>query len=90
VFKASRTVPLGMSVFPKDLFYIPRSWAASAANLVFHKVHHSGGHFAARERPETFADDLRKMFGRGGPAFGVVPGCNGYRSKGAAQARAKL
>lgn len=49
------------------------SLAAAFGNLVFWKVHRSGGHFASHERPEAFAADLREMFGRGGPAYGVVP-----------------
>ena len=35
--------------------------------------HDAGGHFAAYEQPEALVDDLRKMFGNGGPAAGVVP-----------------
>lgn len=48
-------------------------------NIVFDGFsHESGGHFAAYEQPESLADDLRKMFGKGGPAFGVVSGKTGY------------
>lgn len=54
------------------------SWARSIGNLVCESVHESGGHFAAHEKPEALVDDLRKMFGIGGPAFGVVPGKSGY------------
>lgn len=32
----------------------------------------------ARERPEWLARDLKRMFGKGGGAFGVVAGRNGY------------
>ena len=32
----------------------------------------------ALERPEWLARDLRKMFGKGGGAAGVVEGKNGY------------
>ena len=46
--------------------------------LVFQVEHEKGGHFAAFERPEDLAGDLRKMYGTGGPAHGVVPGKNGY------------
>jgi len=51
-----------------------------APNLVFEAEHDSGGHFAAHEKPEELVGDLRKMFGKGGPAFGVVPGKVGYAS----------
>ena len=47
-------------------------------NLVFESHHKSGGHFAATERPEELVQDLRNMFGKGGPAFAVVPGKTGY------------
>ena len=46
--------------------------------VVFESEHEKGGHFAAFERPEDLASDLRKMYGKGGPAHGVVQGKNGY------------
>ncbi len=46
--------------------------------VVFESEHESGGHFAAFEKPEAIAGDLRKMFGKGGPAYGVVTGKDGY------------
>ena len=47
-------------------------------NLVFEREHSKGGHFAAHEQPEVLVSDIRMMFGKGGPAFGVVSGCSGY------------
>lgn len=47
-------------------------------NIVFTADHKSGGHFAAYEKPEELVDDLRKMFGKGGGAFGAVKGKTGY------------
>jgi hypothetical protein len=44
------------------------------------KTHESGGHFAAYEKPEELVDDVRTMFGRGGPAFDVVKGKSGYKA----------
>ena len=46
--------------------------------MVFDKEHDEGGHFAAYEKPELLAGDLREMFGKGGPAFGVVKEFKGY------------
>ena len=43
--------------------------------------HDKGGHFAAFEVPEYLVADLRKMFGAGGPAFGVVSGKSGYKGR---------
>jgi hypothetical protein len=54
------------------------SWTKNKLNVVFESQHESGGHFAAHERPQELARDLRAMFGRGGPAFGVVTGKDGY------------
>lgn len=47
-------------------------------NVVFESDHRAGGHFAAWEKPEELADDVRKMFGKGGPAYGVVLNKHGY------------
>ena len=46
--------------------------------LVFEADHPAGGHFAAYEQPAALVGDLRKMFGKGGNAFGVVTGKTGY------------
>jgi len=72
------SIPTGHSYFPKELSVLPRYWLKSP-NLVFESQHESGGHFAAYERPEALVGDLRKMFGRGGPAFGVVGSHNGFK-----------
>ena len=49
-----------------------------AGPVVFENVHEKGGHFAAHEQPELLVADIRKMFGKGGGAFGVVPGRSGF------------
>jgi len=53
------------------------SWLRTP-KLVFESEHESGGHFAAHEKPEELVEDVRRMFGRGGGAFGVVQGKEGY------------
>ena len=50
----------------------------AGSNVVFESEHDAGGHFAAYEKPEALADDLRRMFGKGGPAADVVPGHDGF------------
>ncbi|KAK0488141.1 Alpha/Beta hydrolase protein [Armillaria luteobubalina] len=72
-------LPHGVSFFPKELMSVPRIWTRTTGNIVFEAEHSSGGHFAAHEKPQELVDDLRKMFGKGGPAFGAVPGRTGYR-----------
>lgn len=53
-------------------------WARTLGNVIFESEHASGGHFAAHEVPEVLVGDVRKMFGRGGKAYAVVEGKNGY------------
>ncbi|KAH9891956.1 alpha/beta-hydrolase [Cubamyces lactineus] len=72
------SVPLGVSYFPGEPVRLPKSWAHMIGKIVYESEHIAGGHFAAVEQPEKLAGDLRKMFGKGGPAFGVVPGKDGY------------
>ncbi|KAJ7600289.1 Alpha/Beta hydrolase protein [Mycena floridula] len=71
-------IPLGISHFPKDLVILPRKWMSTIGNIVLRSEHTSGGHFAALEKPEALATDLRNIFKIGGPAFGAVPGKTGY------------
>ncbi|KAK7023640.1 hypothetical protein VNI00_016602 [Paramarasmius palmivorus] len=71
------TIPTGYSFFEKELLLSPKSWYADK-NIVLLEEHEHGGHFAAHEQPEALVADLRKMFGKGGPAYGVVPGKDGY------------
>ncbi|KAI0259498.1 alpha/beta-hydrolase [Gloeopeniophorella convolvens] len=79
VFRTPRTsVPVGISFFPKEVFHAPRELLRAELNVVFESEHDAGGHFAAYEKPEALVDDLRRMFGRGGPAAGVVPGHSGF------------
>ena len=58
-----------------------RRWSHTIGKLVFESEEHDkGGHFAAFEVPDKLAGDIRKMFGKGGPAYGVVPGKSGYNA----------
>ncbi|KAG6812500.1 hypothetical protein H0H92_002499 [Tricholoma furcatifolium] len=67
------TIPLGHSYFPNEAVSLPKSWHR-VPNLVFESEHDAGGHFAAFEEPEALVADLRAMFGKNGPAFGVIKG----------------
>ncbi|ESK82991.1 epoxide hydrolase, partial [Moniliophthora roreri MCA 2997] len=71
------SIPLGYSFFPKELGQAPKSWYTDP-HIVFQSRHEHGGHFAAHEKPAELVGDLRKMFGKDGPAYGVVPGKDGY------------
>ncbi|KAH9922660.1 alpha/beta-hydrolase [Fomitopsis serialis] len=72
------SIPLGLSYFPKEIAVVPKLWARTIGNVVHESDHERGGHFAAFERPEDLAGDVRAMFAKGGPAYGVVPGKDGY------------
>ncbi|CAF3994402.1 unnamed protein product [Adineta steineri] len=51
--------PFGFSWFPKEITPVPQSWAATTGNLVFFRQHTKGGHFAALERPDVLAKDIK-------------------------------
>ena len=72
-------VPLGLSYFPRELTVVPKTWGRTLGPVVFESVHDRGGHFAAWERPEVIVEDLYRMFGQRGGAFGVVKGLDGYK-----------
>ncbi|KAH8981702.1 alpha/beta-hydrolase [Lactarius akahatsu] len=72
------SVPVGLSFFPKEVMQFPRVWLRAQGKIVFESEHEAGGHFAAYEQPEALVADLRKMFGKSGPAAGIVPGYTGY------------
>ncbi|KKP06361.1 hypothetical protein THAR02_01509 [Trichoderma harzianum] len=65
-------VPLGISLFPKDVIVPPKSWGGYLGPVVFHATHKKGGHFAAYECPDELVSDLREMFGRQGGAAKVA------------------
>lgn len=57
------SIPAAVTVFPGEIYRAPRSWTErSYHNLIyFHEVH-KGGHFAAWEQPQLFAEELRAAF----------------------------
>jgi len=60
---AEISLPVGCSVYPKDIFRGSRRWAERRfKNLVHWNEFDKGGHFAALERPETFIDEVRSCF----------------------------
>jgi len=60
---AEITIPVAVTVFPGEIYQAPKSWTERAyPNLIyFHEVD-KGGHFAAWEQPELFAQELRAAF----------------------------
>ncbi len=57
-------VPVGFTAFPDEIFAAPRSWAeqAYASSITYFNEVDRGGHFAAWEEPELFADEVRAAF----------------------------
>jgi pimeloyl-ACP methyl ester carboxylesterase len=58
--------PTVLSVFPRDLKPEPRSYAEAFLNVCDYVEHLAGGHFAAWEQPEAYADDVRRAVKLGG------------------------
>jgi len=56
-------IPFAFTTFPGEIWRTPRSWVeASYANVVYFNEVEKGGHFAAWEQPEIFANELRAAF----------------------------
>jgi len=57
------TIPVATTVFPGEQYQAPRSWAQRAyPNLRYFNEVDRGGHFAAWEQPQLFAEELRAAF----------------------------
>jgi pimeloyl-ACP methyl ester carboxylesterase len=56
-------IPTAVSSFPGEIMPFPRSWTERAyPNLIYHNTPVRGGHFAAWEEPQLFAQELRASF----------------------------
>jgi len=57
------SVPAAVTVFPKELYQAPRSWAERAyPNLIYFNEVDRGGHFAAWQEPQLFTEEVREAF----------------------------
>ena len=57
------TVPAAVSVFPRELYQAPRSWAEQAyPNLIYFNEVDRGNHFAAWQEPDLFTTEVRAAF----------------------------
>ncbi|KAK0538059.1 hypothetical protein OC842_001406 [Tilletia horrida] len=54
--------PVGHSDFPKEILPAPKRWIQDTCNLKWYRIHGSGGHFAAMEKPAVFVEDMRECF----------------------------
>jgi pimeloyl-ACP methyl ester carboxylesterase len=59
---ATGAVPL-VTIFPGEIYRAPRSWAARCYHqLAYWNEVDKGGHFAAFEQPDLFAQEVRSAF----------------------------
>jgi pimeloyl-ACP methyl ester carboxylesterase len=57
------SIPVAVSVFPGEQYEAPRSWTEGAySGLIYYHQADKGGHFAAWEQPQLFAEELRAGF----------------------------
>ena len=57
------SIPAAITVFPGEIYRAPRSWAErSYHKLIYFNEVDKGGHFAAWEEPQLFANELRAAF----------------------------
>jgi pimeloyl-ACP methyl ester carboxylesterase len=53
--------PLGVAVYPHEIFKCPKAWAEARGEVIHWSEPARGGHFAAMEQPQAFAEDLRRF-----------------------------
>jgi pimeloyl-ACP methyl ester carboxylesterase len=54
------TLPVAVTVFPRDIPRLPRSWIEDTyANVIHYSEADQGGHFAAFEQPEILVGEIR-------------------------------
>jgi pimeloyl-ACP methyl ester carboxylesterase len=57
------SIPAAVSVFPRELYQAPRSWAEQAyPNLIYFNEVDKGNHFAAWQEPDLFTTEVRAAF----------------------------
>jgi pimeloyl-ACP methyl ester carboxylesterase len=57
------SLPVGFTTFPGEIWRAPRSWVEqSYPSLTYFNKAQRGGHFAAWEEPELFAEEMRAAF----------------------------
>ena len=56
-------IPTAVSAFPDEIYTAPKSWTERAyPKLIHYNLLSKGGHFAAWEQPQVFAEELRASF----------------------------
>ncbi|MEP5765919.1 MAG: epoxide hydrolase family protein [Halieaceae bacterium] len=56
-------MPVGASIYPKEIFRSSRRWAEKRfSNIIHWNIMEQGGHFAALEQPQSFVSEVRTCF----------------------------
>lgn len=56
-------IPVGISIFPREIYKAPRSWAERCmSKLIYWNELDRGGHFPAFEQPALFVNEVRLAF----------------------------
>lgn len=71
-------VRVAVAQFKEELIKWPVAWYRAVGNVVREREFDVGGHFAAWEVPEVLASDVKAFLGKGGEAYAVVEGRDGY------------
>lgn len=61
-FEGRVEVPVGIALFPEEIFRPPRSWVEEQFNVTHWTEMPRGGHFAALEEPARLTEDVRVFF----------------------------
>lgn len=56
------SIPTGAAIYAKELVQPPKAWIEASYNLIHLYKSDKGGHFAALEQPQLFAEDLWQFF----------------------------
>ena len=61
--KAQIHMPVGASIYPREIFRASRRWCEERyTKLIHYNVLDKGGHFAAIEQPVVFVNEVRNCF----------------------------
>jgi pimeloyl-ACP methyl ester carboxylesterase len=61
--KGVTKIPVAVTAYPGEQYQAPRSWTEKAyPTLIYYHQAAKGGHFAAWEQPQIFAEELRAAF----------------------------
>lgn len=57
-------VPVGVTVYQQEVYKTPKAWVEQQYDLIYWHEAERGGHFAAMEQPQVFAEDLWRFKNR--------------------------